>query len=346
MLDIDYKGLSKIIALILFIAGVIWFVHRISWVIELVLISLVIVYALYPVAEFLKTRFKFNHLLAVVITFSLLIILIITLIGLIVPIIQQEIREILADMPYYLNQLRKYIEEFTEYMTTFNLGPEYLESIQGLSANLSIILYEITNFSFSVVSSLVNIFFILFIVFFLLYDFGNVRDAAFRFIPQNYRKYTEDIVKIIDLNFSAYIRGNIVRCSIVGFLTGLLLYVIGMPYALLLGILAGVLNIILYIGPFLAAIPAILLSFSPYTSSTVVVAAIYLGIQILDGFVLAPLLLGRAVRLKAITVIISLLIGQQLAGFLGMVLSIPIAGIVKNLIEYYQKEKPKVMAGE
>ena len=163
-----------------------------------------------------------------------------------------------------------------------------------------------------------------------------------KLLPVQYRKSGEDIISLIDRNVGNYIAGNVVRCTIVGFLTGFVLFLVGMPYSLLLGIIAGVLNIILYIGPYIAFFPALILSFSPMTPSPVIVILIYLVVQAIDGTVLSPLLLGRAVKLKPITVIISLLVGQQLAGVLGMILSTPVAGIIRSLLEYFDHDKRKV----
>jgi predicted PurR-regulated permease PerM len=123
----------------------------------------------------------------------------------------------------------------------------------------------------------------------------------------------------------SFIRGSIVRCTIVGIVTGVVLAIIGMPYALLLGIIAGLFNFILYIGPYIAAVPAVLLSFSPLTPSPLIIIIVYVIIQVLDGMLLAPFVLGRIVRLKPITVIVSILAGGQLAGLLGMVLAVPFA---------------------
>ncbi|MGI6307634.1 MAG: AI-2E family transporter [Dethiobacteria bacterium] len=159
--------------------------------------------------------------------------------------------------------------------------------------------------------------------------------------PTSYARYARDVLQIIDRNMGGYIRGNIVRCSLVGIFTGVLLSIFGMPYALLLGITAGILNIVLYIGPYVAAIPAVILSFSSNTPSTFVTIVIYVVVQTVDGVLLSPLLLGRAVKLKPITVIISLLVGQQLAGVLGMILGVPIAGIIRSLLVYVGEERKK-----
>lgn len=339
MKDKDSKTIYKTVALIVLIVGFLWFLKKISWAIKIFIISLLIVYVLFPVSEYLKKRFRLSHLPAVGLTFIFFLLIVASVVSLIVPVVQTEIQELLNDFPFYVGQIQQYMEEFAELLSKFELSPEFTETFPQLSTNLQPLLEEIASVSVSLLSSLVDIFFIIFIVFYLLYDFQNVRNAALRLVPQQYEKIAKDILYIMDLNFGGYIRGNIVRCTAVGLLTGFILFAMGMPYALLLGILAGALNIILYLGPYIAAIPAILLSFSPHTPSTIIIIAVYIFVQGLDGIVLSPLLLGRAVKLKPITVIACLLIGQQLAGVLGMILSTPVAGIIKSLLEYFREKR-------
>ena len=332
---------AKSIFLISLLIGLVWFACKVSWVIELVIISLLIVYVLFPITEYLQEKRKVSHLFAVTVTFVCFMFTILALIGLVVPVLQKEIQEIANDLPQYISQIQNYIKEIADFFMAFDLGPEIIDYILSFSTKLTPFLEEVATFSVSVISGFIDIFFILFIVFYLLYDFKNIRLMLIKILPVQYRKIGEDIIGLIDRNVGNYIRGNFIRCLIVGVLTGFVLFLVGMPYSLLLGITAGVLNIILYIGPYIAAVPALILSFSPLTPSPVIVILIYLIVQIIDGTVLSPLLLGRAVKLKPITVIISLLIGQQLAGFLGMILSTPIAGIFRSLLEYFDHEKRK-----
>lgn len=332
------NGAYKVIALVALLLLLAWFASQIVWVIKLLVISLLIVYVLHPIVGYLKDKIHIAHALAVVFTFLFFLLLVVSLVSLVVPVVQQEIQEIISDIPYYARQIQFYIEEFTDYLLAFGLERDHLETIINFPSNIPRLVDEVASISVSMVSSAVEIFFVLFIVFYLLYDFQSVRDMIIKLVPTAHQGHAKDIMKIVDQNFGGYIRGNIIRCTAVGIITGIVLSTFGVPYALLLGVLAGVLNIILYIGPYIAAVPALLLSFSPHTPSPFTIIAIYVFVQILDGIVISPLLLGRAVKLKPITVIVCLLIGQQLAGFLGMILSTPLAGIARSLLAYYRGE--------
>ena len=335
------REITKIFLWIVFLVGLLWFLSRISWVIQLIIISLLIVYVLFPAVERLEKRHRFSHFLAVVVTFLFFLLLIIAILSIIIPVVQKEAKDVVRDFPFYISQTQYYLEELSDYLTNIDLSPELMNALLQLPAKVQPVLEELASYSISLFFSVVDIFFILFIVFYLLYDFQNVRKALIKLVPEPYERYARDVLQIIDRNMGGYIRGNIVRCSLVGIFTGVLLSIFGMPYALLLGIIAGVLNIILYIGPYIAAIPAVILSFSANTPSVFVTVAIYVVVQTVDGVLLSPLLLGKAVKLKPITVIISLLVGQQLAGVLGMILGVPIAGIIRSLLEYVREERKK-----
>ena len=335
------KELTKSIVLVALLVGSVWFLNRISWVIQLLVISLLIVYVLFPITDLLEKRYRFPHFPAVGVVFLFFLLAITAVLSLIIPVVQKELKDIIRDFPFYLRQFQHYLVQISNYLTNIDLSPEIMNALLQLPAKIQPALEELASYSISLVFSVVDWFFILFIVFYLLYDYQNIRQSFLKLVPAAYARYARDVLQMIDRNMGGYIRGNIVRCSLVGFLTGVLLSIFGMPYALLLGIIAGILNIVLYIGPYVAAIPAVILSFSNNTPSTFLTIVIYVAVQTLDGIVLSPLLLGRAVKLKPITIIVSLLIGQQLAGVLGMILGVPVAGIIRSLFVYIEEERKK-----
>jgi predicted PurR-regulated permease PerM len=342
--ETENKKILKFVFLVLAIVGLIWFLIKIRWVLELMVASLLIVYILSPFTAYLEKKQRFSHTLAVAVVFTIFLLVIVLIISLFIPLIEAEMRAIVEDIPAHLKQLQYFLQEVTDFITSFEMieldvEEEIIRTLNQLPKNLEPILAEIANISLVVFASLVNIFFILFIVLYLLYDFESIKNAFINFMPPGYKQEARDIINFIDHNFGNYIRGNIIRCTLVGILTGIALFIIGMPYSFLLGVLAGILNIILYIGPYIAAVPAILLSISPTTPSFLSVVLIYLIVQALDGTVLSPILLGRAVKLKPVTVIVALLIGGQLGGFMGMILSVPLAGTIKNIAYYYREKK-------
>lgn len=335
----------RIIILLAFVAGAVWLLNNIAWVISLLLVSVLIVYTLHPILVWLKERWGLPHGAAVGTVFTAFLLICLLAIGLLIPLIYYELMEIADSFPLYVSRLQEYLEWVSAQLLRLELEEEFKDYLVDLARGLNQALEYVVEAAFALVQGFVDLFFVLFLVFFLLYDFNAVREQLVELFPPPKRTLARRIVNLVDLNTGNFIRASLIRCAIVGTVTGITLAVIGMPYALLLGILAGLFNFVLYIGPYIAAIPALLLSFSPLTPAPWIILVVYVVIQVLDGTLLAPVLLGRVVRLKPITIILSILAGGKLAGLLGMVVAVPVAGIIKGLLELL-KEGPVYQDGK
>lgn len=336
-MDKQWSFAVRLIFLIVLLAGLLWLLNSLSWIIGLLLISTLLVYILQPFLVYIKARFNLSHNLATALVFTGFLLFCILVISLFVPVIYNEFSELADNFPHYLTRFQLFLSWFTQQTITLDVEEEVRGFLLNLSENLHQAVEYLAEASLSLIGGAVDFFLVLFLVFYLLYDFQSVRDALLALVPAARRSFAEEVISIIDTNVGTFIRGSLVRCFIVGLVTGITLSIVGMPYGLLLGLLAGIFNFILYLGPYIAAVPAVLLSFSPLTPSPILVIAIYVIIQILDGMFLAPVVLGRVVRLKPITVIAAILAGGSLAGVLGMVLAVPVAGIVKGLLELIKK---------
>ena len=172
-------------------------------------------------------------------------------------------------------------------------------------------------------------------ILFLLFDISGVKETLISLFPLRYREKAAHVVSVVDDKVGAYLRGNLIRCSLVGLATGLGLLIIGMPFVIILSITAGLLNIIYTIGPILAAIPAILISFTPSTPHVAFIIALYVVVQSIDLFLLAPYFTSKAVDLRPITIVFAILCGVRLMGWLGIILAIPFTAILKVLLNHY-----------
>ncbi len=317
--------------------GAIWLLNSISWVIGLLLISTLIVYILYPLLQFLKSRFRLSHGLATALVFITFLLFSAFVISLLVPVIYNEAVELAESFPHYLGRFQAFLSWLIQQTITLEIEEEVRGFLLGLTDNMHQAVEYLAEASLSLIGGAVDFILVLFLVFYLLYDFQAVREQIIETVPAAKRPLARELLTIVDTNVGTFIRGSLLRCLIVGIVAGTALSLVGMPYALLLGLLAGIFNFILYIGPYIAAVPAVLLSFSPLTPSPILVIIIYIVIQILDGLFLAPVVLGRVVKIKPITVIVAILIGGSLAGLLGMVLAVPVAGMVKGVLELIKR---------
>lgn len=332
-IDKQWAFTIRLVLLLLVAVGTVWLLKSISWVIGLILISTLIVYILYPLLQFLKSRFRLSHGLATALVFLVFLLFSVFVISLLIPVIFNEAVELADNFPHYLARFQAYLSWLTQQMITLDIEGEVRSFLLSLTDNLQQAVEYLAEASLSLLGGAVDFILVLFLVFYLLYDFQAVREQLIEMVPTAKRALAIEILAIIDTNVGTFIRGSLLRCLIVGIVAGITLSLVGMPHALLLGLLAGIFNFILYIGPYIAAVPAVLLSFSPLTPSPVLIILIYIVIQILDGMFLAPVVLGRVVKIKPITVIVAILIGGSLAGLLGMVLAVPVAGMVKGILQ-------------
>ena len=328
---------TRLIGLLFFIVASIWLMYSLTWLVGLFLTSVLIVYILYPILIYLKEKFKLKHGLATVLVFIIFLLFCSILISLIVPVIYTETTELIEAFPHYVMRWEEFLSWFSQQTINLDIEEQVSSYLVNITDNLHQAVEYVAEASMSLIGGAVDFFLVLFIVFYLLYDFHSIREQILDLVPPAGRYKAREIMAIVDNNAGTFIRGSLIRCTIVGLVTGIVLAIIGMPYALLLGLLAGLFNFILYIGPYIAAVPAVLISLSPLTPSPLLVIIVYLVIQILDGMLLAPVVLGRIVKLKPITVILAILAGGRLAGLLGMVLAVPVAGIIKGILELVKK---------
>lgn len=339
--DRETRLALKIVLIATAVIIFLWALVRLAPVISLIIIAIFIVYTINPLVNFLIS-IKFKPLLAAMVASSIILILVLLLFYLLIPGLIGEMRQLIVFLTTeFIQELPALITQLEELDTRFNLqladglieySNQFLRQAPG---NLQVLLRNLTTVSMGVVSRAWVVLALIFLVFYLVQDLDKARHNLTLLFPQIYKENIVHLLSTIDEKVGAYIRGTLMKCLFVGLLTWLGLSVLNMPFALMLGILAGAFNIILYIGPVVATVPALLLSIMPGTPNILLVLMIYIFVQILDAFVFTPVFLGKATDLSPLTVIIIVLIGGQLMGLLGIILAIPITATLKVLLFHY-----------
>ncbi len=150
------------------------------------------------------------------------------------------------------------------------------------------------------------------------------KEGVFTLVPPRYRARVEEAMQAVDFNLRWWLVGQVFLMVVIGVTTGVSLWLIGIPLALVLGILAGLLELVPYVGPFLSAIPAILVALLVSPVHVLIVIGLYIGLHILEGYVLGPLVQRRAVLLPpALTLVMQVLLGDMF-GILGLFVAAPL----------------------
>lgn len=177
------------------------------------------------------------------------------------------------------------------------------------------------------------------LVFYFLKDFDVIKQTIVKKLPNKIARNIHIVLGAIDVSLGRYIRGQFLICLVIIFLTLIVYDLLQLKYALLLAVFMGIMNIIPYFGPLLGTTPAVLIAMTMSWKIVVIVLVVTVCIQVLEGSLLSPYIMGKSVELHPILIILILFIGAELGGIIGMVLGIPLATIIRSIIRQFSYEK-------
>lgn len=332
---------------ILILIAIIYFGSQVSFLFEPLIIfvstlffPIVIAGFLYfilnPVVDYLE-RWKFPRTLAIFTIFLVFIGLIILIIAIGAPAIGAQIKELIADIPVYFDQLQKFFSEFSDSAVfQWILTQEYvtLENIEEWVMNTVVKLPDAFSTGIaSILNIVANIALVIgtvpFLLFFMLKDGHKLPGAIVRFMPSSYRTEGLKILKDMSRTLQTYIQGQFIVALCVGTLSYIGYIIIDLPYALILALIVSLTNIIPYLGPVLGAAPAVIIALfdSPLTALLTIVVAIIA--QQIESNLISPLVIGNKLQTHPVTIIIILLVAGNLAGVVGMILGVPFYAVTK-----------------
>jgi predicted PurR-regulated permease PerM len=174
-------------------------------------------------------------------------------------------------------------------------------------------------------------------LFFFLISFDRMIEWVRRCLPARHKARIEAVASRVDAAISAFLRGRLIVCLCVGALTALGLWIFGVPYWYLIGVATGIAGIVPYLPIFVGLAPAMLAAWFNTGNVWTVVAAVgvFTVVQGLEGWVLTPLIQGRAVGLHPVTLMVALLLGYEMLGLFGMIAAVPLASTVKILAQEF-----------
>lgn len=292
-----------------------------------------------PFANFLERRLRFSRTIS---TFSSLLVMLLFLTGL-VYFFSVQLSDFANDFPVLKAQVSKSFTELQTWIShTFHLNfakqMSYVnQALEKLLSSTAIILgFTVSMFSSTMAFFLFSALFFIFILNYrrVLYQF-----TVSIFQNQHFKKVNEAIAEIQKI-IKSYITGLFIQIIIVSTLTSILLSILGVKYAILLGVLTGLLNVIPYIGIIFSSLIACLISFATGGNHTLLVLLGYLIIHAIDANITLPLVVGSKVKINALFTFIGLLIGEELWGISGMFLSIPFLAILKIIFERVEGLEP------
>lgn len=314
-----------------------FFNKSINTVVNVIIISFILAYTLGPIRDAFRTKFKLSKRAASILVILLIIGIVTSCIIVIVPALFKEI----ANIGNIFDSISDFMEGVLQKTQLNNLvitNAVYNEIIEKgneiwmkFSENT---VDNLINFSDNIMSLAI----IPIVIYYFLCDGNKIYSKMLLFLPTEKRGLTKKILSDIDRVLTRYITSQLLLSGVIGILTFIILLILKVKFPLWISILNAILNIIPYFGPIFGAIPAVIVALldSPMKAIWVIVGMFI--IQQLEGDVLSPKITGDSTEMHPLVIIILLLIGDKFGGFIGMVLVVPIAVIIKVLyddINYY-----------
>ncbi len=311
-------------------------------------LGLVLAYLLLPLVHWLErhlpARFRnwgIARPLSILLTYLLFALFIAGIVAFVIPAIGPQLGTFVERVPQYYEQLGGLVQEGREWYDT-NIPESWKATIeenlsevaQGIFDQAKDSLVGMVRTVFSSIGFLIGLLIVPFWLFYILQDESRVKSGIMEALHPELRPDVRSLAILIDGVLSAYIRGQLILCLFVGALATVALFVIGIPFAPVLGLFAGILEVLPAVGAYLGAIPAILVALATEPVSAIWVAVAFFAIQTIEGFVLVPRISGRSVKLHPALVMVVLVIGGQLAGLWGMLIAVPVTAVLRDVFLY------------
>ena len=323
---------SGTIILVLFYLLVAWFLYEIREILLVVITAIIFSMALAPGKRFFA-RFKIPSPIAVVILYGITFLLLSYFLYSFLPVVLQQYQVFLETVPNLMDKIKTTIEgTFLEGIISAQSLEELAGSPQHISGAVQGLFKTTGTGLFSLFGGLVNIILFLLLTFLFAVNPKALDNFLLVITPKKYQKYVEDLWGRVQKKMGQWFQGQILLMIIIGVLTYLALIILGVPNALFLSIFAGVMEIVPVFGPILGAIPAILMAWTTGDITTVfLVILIFIIIQQFENNLIYPLVVSKVVGISSILIILAAVIGGSIAGFIGVVIAVPLAGVVQEL---------------
>lgn len=289
---------------------------------------------LLPLATFLENKVKLPRSAASMIS----ILLLLTAIGLILYVIGSQLSDLANDWPQFQQQLLKTMDNVQDWIAgTFHVNAnKQLTYVHSATSKVMASGTTVLGATLLSLSSLLLFFVFTFIYtfFFLLYRRLIMKFLISVFLDEN-SATVHDIIEQVQYMIRKYIIGLLIEMAIVSLVVCLVFWMLGIKYAILLGLLTGLFNIIPYIGIFSALVISSLVTFATATvlSKVILVIITLIVVHLIDSNILLPVVVGSKVRINALVTVLGVIIGEMIWGIPGMFLSIPVIAVLKIIFD-------------
>lgn len=330
-INVSTVTLLKIVIFVLLLMAL----YLIRDIVLMVLISMVLASAMDPLVDWLYRKAKFPRGLSVILVYLVFISLVATVVYFVIPPIVTQFNQLAG-------RFQGLQEEFANKSSIFTKILERLEvanAFSKLGENFTNLTSRFFQTTLGVFSGIVQLIAVLAITFYLISSENGMKNFIKPLVPFKHQAYAMSLTEKVQKKIGHWLLGQLILSGFIFLLTFLGLSILGVKYALVLALFAGLLEIIPYLGPVLSAIPAVFVALVQSPPLAFFVVLLYIVVQQTENYILVPKIMGLTVGANPVIILLAVLIGFKLAGILGMLLAVPIVAATGVFMSDFVKSR-------
>lgn len=339
-------GLIILSSLAIYLLNTVSFIFRplvviITTVLPPMVFALLLYYLLNPVVNFLSKK-GIPRTISIVLTYVVILGIFFFGGARLIPVIQDQAQDLVKQFPKYMDDFQRSIKNILDATPFAASSDQALNSLDKLTKDG--LNYLVNNWQdgakglgtiFSAVSSTaITLFTGPIIAFFLIQSPHKLYNAVIEMIPPRFRKDASSLIKIANQQLGAFLKGQVIASLLLGLIYWVVFLVLGLQFATVIALAAGILSIIPYIGSFLAFLPGVFIAFQDSTFMVVKFVIAWFVVQLLHGDLVVPRVMGDKLKIHPITILVVLLVMGDLLGLVGVIFGIPIYSMIKLLVVF------------
>lgn len=320
--------------------GILTFICTLLKILTPLFIGFILAWIFNPFVEKMEKK-KIPRVLGTIIVYAIFLFVLYLFISVLVPTVYRQLNELLASLPSIMEKVTTFLNEFLENVghgslglneiktNVFNIINRITDSMKdGLPDMILGAVGSIFSGTFTFLMSLV-------IGFYILFDFNSITKHFNKLIPVKYRYEVKTLMNTIGTELRKYVNGTLFVASMVFVGCALGFWITGLEAPLLFGLFCGITDLIPYIGPYIGGVAAVVVGLSQSFTTGIICLIIIVVVQQLEGMVLQPIVMSKAMKLHPITIIIGLIIFSHFFGIVGMIFATPAIAFLKILYRFF-----------
>ncbi|MCL4352808.1 MAG: AI-2E family transporter, partial [Firmicutes bacterium] len=329
--DPDQRKLYRWGLLAIFVIGSLGVVFAARMILLPFVLAIILVYLLAPLVE-LIVKYRIHRVVAILLAYALVSLILVATVVYMLPLWMQELVKMIHIIPGMTKQIQL---SWNYWLGRFHQAPipgTVRRAIDEAGIHWENKLFSLTRqfvvTIFGVLPGILSVIISPILAFYLLKDLERIRKRFWQVIPISWHPSVYVLALDVDRALNGFIRGQLLVALLVGTLSGLWVAFLGIPLAFLIGVIAGVTDVIPYVGPIAGAIPAVMLGMerSPIIAGMAILG--FVAIHQLEGAVIGPKIMGDYVGLHPLVVIFAILAGGEMGGLVGLLLAVPSAAVI------------------